>query len=256
MELKEFFTEHPKVAIAFSGGCDSAFLSYAALKYGATVRAYYVKTCFQPEFEYRDALWFAKEYGLDLCVLNADVLASPEVASNPSNRCYHCKRKIFGLILETASADGFDTILDGSNASDDPGERPGMKALTEMQVLSLLRLCGLTKHDVRALSKEAGLFTWNKPAYACLATRVPTGTTITTGILSATERAEDFLFSLGFTDFRVRYKEGGALVQVVAGQRQLFEAHRSEIEKELLKYYGTVRLDEADRKATFDPNEY
>ena len=179
MELKEFFAAHPKIALAFSGGVDSAYLLYAAKQLGAEVRAYYVKTAFQPQFELDDAKRLAEALHADMTVLLVDILSDTRVAANPANRCYFCKKSIFSSILHAVSADGFTTLIDGTNASDDAGDRPGMQALRELKVYSPLRDCGLTKADVRRLSKEAGLFTWNKPAYACLATRIPAETPIT-----------------------------------------------------------------------------
>ncbi|MDE7198336.1 MAG: ATP-dependent sacrificial sulfur transferase LarE, partial [Lachnospiraceae bacterium] len=204
MELSEFFSENKKVALAFSGGADSAYLLYAAKAAGADVRAYYVKSVFQPQFELEDAKRLAVELTADMRILEADVLALQTVADNPSDRCYHCKKLIFHTIAEAAREDGYTVLLDGTNASDEEGDRPGMRALRELSVRSPLRECGLTKEKIRGLSKEAGLFTWSKPAYACLATRIPTGEPITKEKLSATEAAENYLFSLGFTDFRVR----------------------------------------------------
>ena len=244
MKLEEFFKEYPKVAIAFSGGCDSAYLTYAALKYAREVKAYYVKTAFQPEFELEDALKFAKEYALDLSVIECDILYVQDVANNPSNRCYFCKNQIFGKILGKANEDGYTTILDGTNASDDASDRPGMKALEEMKVISPLRLCNLSKRDIRELSKAAGLFTWDKPAYACLATRVPEGTQITKEILEKTEKAEAYLASLGLTNFRVRYRDGDALIQIAEGQQDLYEQNKDKIEAELGQYYVNLKLDE------------
>lgn len=175
MDLKEFFRQHPKAAIAFSGGVDSSYLLYAALQCGADVRAYYVKGAFQPQFELDDAQRLARDIHAPMTVLRADVLRDETVTANPANRCYYCKKVVFSSIAQAALADGYTVLLDGTNASDDAGDRPGMRALQELQVLSPLRLCGLTKPEIRRLSKEARLFTWDKPAYACLATRIPTG---------------------------------------------------------------------------------
>ena len=250
MNLEEFFKEYPRVAIAFSGGCDSSYLSFAALKYAKDVKAYYVKTAFQPEFEYEDALRFAKEHALNLSVIECDILSVKEVTDNPSNRCYFCKNQIFGRILGRAKEDGYETILDGTNASDDAFDRPGMRALEEMKVISPLRLCGLSKSDIRALSKEVGLFTWNKPAYACLATRVPAGCEITEEILNKTEKAETYLASLGLSNFRVRYRNGDALIQIAEGQQDLYEQVRDKIEAELGKYYVNLKQDEKLRDKT------
>lgn len=243
MTLTQFFKENPKVAIAFSGGVDSAYLLYAALAYGAEVKAYYVKTAFQPQFELEDARRLAKELRADMCVLNMDVLCNDTVTANPANRCYHCKKVIFQTILTAAKTDGFSVLLDGTNASDDALDRPGMKALQEMTVRSPLRECNLTKAEIRQLSKEAGLFTWDKPAYACLATRIPTGEQITALKLERTEKAEGYLASMGFRDFRVRTMGDSAKIQVTEADLEKLINYRPEIAKELKKYYESVMLD-------------
>ena len=243
LTLQEFFGEHPRVAIAFSGGVDSAYLLYAASKDAKEVRAYYVKSEFQPQFELDDAMKLAKELNADVRVINLSVLINPDVCENPANRCYYCKRTIFSEITRAAREDGFDVLLDGTNASDDIADRPGTKALAELLVLSPLRECGLTKAEIRRLSKEAGLFTWDKPAYACLATRIPTGEKITAEMLAATEKAENFLFSLGFTDFRVRMQGEDAKLQLPEDQLPLLLAHREEILEKLKMYYKSVMLD-------------
>ena len=243
MTLQDYFKEHPRAALAFSGGVDSSYLLYAALRCGADVTAYYVKSAFQPQFELDDAIRLAEELGARMKIIPVDVLAAPEVTANPADRCYHCKRRIFGTILSAAAADGYALVLDGTNASDAEDDRPGMRALREMQVASPLRMAGLTKDEIRRLSREAGLFTWNKPAYACLATRIPTGEEITAEKLAATEAAEDFLFSRGFTDFRVRYYRGAARLQLRAEQMPLLLEKREEVLRELKKTYPAVLLD-------------
>lgn len=243
MTLTEFFSENPRVALAFSGGVDSAYLLYAAMQAGAQVRAYYVKTPFQPAFEYRDAVHLARQLGADMKTLPVDILAVDEVCDNPSDRCYYCKNAIFSAIREAAAADGFSVLMDGTNASDVAEDRPGMKALQELQVRSPLREAGLTKAEIRRLSKEAGLFTFNKPAYACLATRIPTGTRITADALSRTEWAEEYLKSLGFSDFRVRLMGDSARIQLRQPQLPLLLIHREKILRKLKKEYSTVLLD-------------
>ncbi len=209
MTLNEFFSLVPKAAVAFSGGTDSAFLLWAARECGCDVRAYYVKTAFQPQFELEDARRLASELAVPMTVVEADILAVPEAAANGPQRCYHCKTALFSQLRQAAREDGYTVLLDGTNASDDAGDRPGMRALRELEVRSPLRECGLTKEEVRRRSREAGLFTWDKPAYACLATRIPTGTPITTEDLERVERAECALDALGFRDFRVRLFHGG-----------------------------------------------
>ena len=243
MTLTEFFHQNQKAAIAFSGGVDSAYLLYAALQSGADVRAYYVKSAFQPQFELDDARRLAETLSADMRVLDVDILADETVAVNPPDRCYHCKRRIFSAIASAAAADGYTLLLDGTNASDDAGDRPGMRALRELSVRSPLRECGLTKPEIRRLSREAGLFTWDKPAYACLATRVPAGERLTAEKLENTERAEDFLFSLGFADFRVRLFNGAARLQLPAEQLPRLLERRAEILSELKKTYSAVVLD-------------
>ncbi len=243
MTLQEFFTEHPKAALGFSGGVDSSYLLYAGIKAGADIRPYFIKTAFQPEFELEDAKRLCAQLGAELHIIKLDALANPDVVKNPANRCYYCKTGLFGTLQQRAKADGYTVLLDGTNASDDAGDRPGMKALTEMSVLSPLRLCGLTKAQIREFSREAGLFTWDKPAYACLATRVPTGEAITEALLARVEGAEQVLFSLGFTDFRVRVFYDAARVQLKPAQMQQALSRRSEILENMKPYFKIVLLD-------------
>ncbi len=243
MTLEAFFKEHPRVALAFSGGVDSAYLLYAAKRWGAEVRAYYVQSAFQPQFERADAERLAAELGASMQVLTVDVLSVPEVVANLPDRCYHCKRTLFEVIIHAAAEDGYSVLLDGTNASDDASDRPGMRALQELAVHSPLRECGLTKEEIRSRSREAGLFTWDKPAYACLATRIPAGEAITPEKLQKTEAAEDYLFTLGLTDFRVRLLKGCARIQVPAEQIPRLLENRREIVETLKKTYSGVLLD-------------
>ena len=243
MTLEAFFKENPKTALAFSGGVDSSYLLYAAMQAGAEVRAYYVKTAFQPEFEYEDAMRLTKQLGAEVTVLRLDALCDPQVAANPANRCYYCKQNIFGSIWRAARADGFSVLLDGTNASDQADDRPGMKALRELKVRSPLREAGLTKAMIREESRLAGLFTWDKPAYACLATRIPTGETITEEKLTRTEWAESYLMGLGFSDLRVRLLGSCARVQLPKEQQEAFLNRREEILAVLKTRYSGVLLD-------------
>ena len=243
MTLNQFFEENPKVALAFSGGVDSSYLLYGALRAGAQVKAYYVKTAFQPEFEYEDAMRLAKELGAEVKVLRLEALSDEKVAANPANRCYYCKQNIFGNIWRAARDDGFTVLLDGTNASDQVADRPGMQALRELEVRSPLREAGLTKAMIREKSKEAGLFTWNKPAYACLATRIPTGTAITLEDLRRTERCEAFLMELGFSGFRIRLMDGCARLEMPEAQFPMLLAHREAVLERLKKDYTRVLLD-------------
>ena len=243
MTLSRFFTDNPKAAIAFSGGVDSAFLLYAAVSSGAEVTAYYIKTDFQPQFELDDALHLAKQLNVPIKVLPLDILCRETVTANPADRCYHCKKAIFTAITQAAAADGYTLLLDGTNASDEEADRPGFRALRELSVRSPLRECGLTKAEIRRLSGEAGLFTHDKPAYACLATRIPTGEPITKEKLAATEAAEGYLAKLGFRDFRVRCPGGIARLQLREEDLPLLLRHRQKILDTLKQHYSGVTLD-------------
>lgn len=247
MELSDFFREHTNVALAFSGGTDSGYLLYAAGRYGAACRAYYVKTPFQPDFELEDARKLADELHAELSVAEYDILADGAVVSNPQNRCYFCKKTIFSQIISRAAGDGFKTVIDGTNASDSAEDRPGMRALAELGVLSPLRLCGVTKDKVRALSKEAGLFTWNKPSYSCLATRIPSGTRIEYDDLRRVEAAEKELAGLGFSDLRVRIFHGAARIQLPEEQFAAAAEKRGAIAAALKKYFPVVLMDTETR---------
>ena len=243
MTLEQFFQENPRCALGFSGGVDSAYLLYAGVKAGADIRPYFIKTAFQPAFELADARRLAAELDVPLVVVEADVLSLPEVAANGPERCYFCKRALFTALWRAVRADGYALLLDGTNASDDAGDRPGMRALAELDVRSPLRECGLTKEAVRRLSRQAGLFTWDKPAYACLATRVPTGVPITPADLERVERGEEALFRLGFTDFRLRLFHGAARIQVPEDQLERAAARRGEIIQALQADFDEVLLD-------------
>ena len=239
MTLSEFFQSHPKAAVAFSGGVDSAYLLHAAREAGCDVKPYFVKTPFQPAFELEDA----KKLAPDLTVLELDVLQSAEVVSNPQNRCYYCKKQLLQHLKKQAAEDGYEEIWDGTNASDACEDRPGMKALEEFSILSPLRLCGLEKAEIRRLSKEAGLFTWDKPAYACLATRIPTGTAIDKDTLCRVEQAEDSLRQLGYTDFRVRVFHEAARLQLPFDQFPTSKDDYIRIQHALKPWFDPVLLD-------------
>ena len=239
MTLKEFFQQVPRAALAFSGGTDSALLLWAARTCGCDVRAYFVKTVFQPAFELADAQKLAAELEVPLTVVEVDVLAVPQAAANGPRRCYYCKKALFTALRARAAEDGYPVLLDGTNASDDAGNRPGMAALRELKVRS--------KSEVRRMSREAGLFTWDKPAYACLATRVPTGDAITGEALEKVERGEEALFRLGFTDFRLRLLGEAARLQLPAEQMERAVSMRSEINQALETDFSAVLLDLAGR---------
>ena len=247
MEIEQFFRQYPKVAVAFSGGVDSAVLLLLAVRYAKAVKAYYVASQFQPAFEKEDALQVARQLGVELEVLAADVLAQPLIAANPADRCYYCKRKIFSAIVSAAREAGFPAVAEGTNASDDVGERPGYRALQEAGVLSPLRACGLTKADIRRIAEQNRLPVAHKPSYACLATRIPTGTEITPALLQTTEAAENALRGLGFQNFRIRYRGGAARLELGRKEKALWDANQAQIKKLLLRYYTDILCEQKER---------
>lgn len=248
MNIKEFFTEHNRTALAFSGGVDSSYLLYAGIESGADVCAYYVRTEFQPQFEYDDAMRMAEMLGARIKVIELSVLDCPEISANDAKRCYYCKKRIFSAICNAAACDGYSEILDGTNASDDISDRPGFASLQELSVLSPLRDCGLTKDEIRKLSRDAGLFTWNKPAYACLATRTAVYEKLTAEKLKKTEEAEEVLSGLGFVDFRVRNSDGNARLEIRKEQFGLLFDNVGQIMEKLKPLYKTISLDLEGRK--------
>ena len=194
-------------------------------------------------FEFDDAKKLAGLIGCELRVIEADVLSDERITSNTADRCYWCKRRIMSAITEAAGADGYDVVCDGTNASDDIDDRPGFRALKEYGIRSPLRECGLTKDDIRKASREAGLPTWNKPAYACLATRIQTGERITEEKLRVTEKAEGALHEMGFRDFRVRMRGNDALVQISGDQFGMAAQREKDITEALSDLYEEVRID-------------
>ncbi len=241
-ELKGFFEKNPSPALAFSGGADSSYLFYAALACGADVTAYFVKTQFQPLFELRNAIKTSEWLGHDIEVISLNALEDPTIRSNPADRCYHCKKHIFGTILAHAKKDGKGIVIDATNASDDPTDRPGMKALAELGVVSPLRLAGITKPEVRCLSREAGLWTWNLPSNSCLATRIPTDTEITNQELSVVEETEDKLHELGFEEIRARSHGNKVRLEVTENEQDLLNERKNDVEKILQTHYSKIEF--------------
>lgn len=245
--LKEFFTENPRAALALSGGVDSCYLLYAGLHYKADVQPYFIKSQFQPEFELDDAKRICEQLNVGLKIIHVDALASVCIANNPTDRCYHCKRMLFSTLREKAELDGYSLLIDGTNASDLADDRPGMLALAQMHVRSPLRECGLTKENIRALSRTAGLFVADKPSYACLATRISHNEPLTEKKLKDVERAEGILFDMGYSDLRVRSKCGTALLQFPKEQLSSAYAEEAAIRSKLGSMFRSVLIDPVGR---------
>lgn len=208
--LHDLLRRQPRLAVAFSGGVDSVFLlNEAASVLGRdNVLAVTVTGANFASRESGEADAFARQLGVRTARPAWDPFAVPEFAANAPDRCYHCKKALYSLVLAAARDHGIATLADGANASDAADYRPGSRAARELGVLAPLADAGLTKDDIRALLHEKGIPFWKKPAFACLATRVPTGAPVTPEALARIEAAEDFLLGLGFANIRVRHHAG------------------------------------------------
>ena len=214
--LIKILKEKKKICIAFSGGVDSTFLLKAAKEaLDKNILAITIVSSMNPKREIKESVEFCKEIGVKHILIDADEYSIPEFVANDKERCYFCKKEIFTKIKEKAKNEGFDIVADGSNIDDNSDYRPGMKALKELGIVSPLKEANLSKNEIRKICKEINLSVWNKPSMACLASRIPYGTAISRDKLEKVELAEEILLNKGFKQFRVRYYDNLAKIEVL-----------------------------------------
>lgn len=205
-KLKNILQNMKSILLAYSGGVDSTFLLKIAKEtIGDNVLAVTAKSETYPEREYKQAKKIAQKLKVKHMIINTNELSNPHFIVNPLNRCYYCKKELFTKLQQIASEKGINYIVDGTNCDDDNDFRPGTYAIRELGVRSPLKEAGLTKKEIRLLSCKMHLPTWNKPPFACLASRLPYGDKITLQKLKMINKAEDYMYNLGFKQVRVRH---------------------------------------------------
>jgi len=243
--LRNLLGDLGSVLLAYSGGVDSTFLLKAAQEVlGRRVLAVTACSPTYPQRELRAAEEMARSLGVRFLFLSTGELSYPEFSSNPPDRCYWCKKELFTRLWEIAQEQGIHFILDGTNFDDRDDLRPGRRAAREAGVRSPLLEVGLSKEEIRALSRKLGLSTWDKPSLACLASRIPYGIPITPEVLARINEAEEFLLSLGLHQVRVRHHQEIARIEVESQDESRVIQHREEIVAKLRALgYTYITLD-------------
>ena len=228
-----------RTLIAYSGGVDSAFLAWAAHEAsGSNMLAVIADSPSLARTQLTDATAFAGEQGIPLEVIATDELERPEYARNDSSRCFHCKDELFNALEEVRTRRGFDSIAYGVNLDDQGDFRPGQRAAEQHRVAAPLRDAGLSKQEIRELSRAAGLRIWDKPASACLSSRIEYGREVTREALSVVEQGEDAIRALGFLQFRVRHH--GDTVRIEIAREELTRALTAEMAIEFTRIFKAL----------------
>ena len=228
-----------RTLVAYSGGTDSAFLAWACHQaLGSGMLAVIADSPSLARFQLDDAVAFARENDIPLEVIRTDELDRPEYVRNDSSRCFHCKDELFTVMEGFSSTRGFQTIAYGVNLDDKSDFRPGQVAASKHRVAAPLLEARLTKEEIRELAREAGLRIWDKPASACLSSRIEYGQPVTTQALNAIERGEDYLRRLGFRQFRVRHH--GQIVRIEIAREEMHRVLTSEMAAEFTRVFKSL----------------
>ena len=237
--LRDKVTELGSALVAYSGGVDSGYLAWVARQaLGDRVLAVLADSPSLAAFQKRDAIEFARAFDIPLEVIQTGEFSNPDYVKNAPDRCFHCKDELFTKLTELARERGFDAIIYGVNADDTRDFRPGHRAAAIHGVRSPLLEAGLTKADVRELARQAGLPVWDRPASACLSSRIPYGTPVTIQNLSVIEKGEDAVRALGFRQFRVRHH--GELARIEISPEELSKALDPEMTRRFTEIFKNL----------------